>query len=162
MAVHLIIADYSNPQHASTLRQLLNNYARDPMGGGKAIDESVLDGLADKLRGIAGAFSVLCYVDEVPAGFANCFQGFSTFAGKPLINIHDFAIEQRFRGLGLSQQMMQHIETHARRIGACKITLEVLERNQAAQQAYKKSGFSGYELNPKTGKALFWEKSLIS
>lgn len=160
MAVRLITADYNNPQHASTLKRLLNSYALDIMGGGKLIDEQVLNTLAGKLSGIDGAFSVLCYVDETPAGFANCFQGFSTFSGKSLINIHDFAVEPRFRGQGLSQQIMEHIEAHARRVGACKITLEVLEGNQNAQRAYQKSGFSGYELTPETGKALFWEKAL--
>jgi hypothetical protein len=40
------------------------------------------------------------------------------------------------------------------------VTLEVLEGNQIAKNAYIKFGFAGYELDPKMGKALFWEKPL--
>ena len=43
----------------------------------------------------------------------------------------------------------------------CKITLEVLEGNTIAKNAYKKFGFMGYELDPKMGKAMLWEKSLV-
>jgi hypothetical protein len=39
-------------------------------------------------------------------------------------------------------------------------SLEVLEGNKSAQAAYKASGFDGYELDPKMGKALFWQKKL--
>ncbi len=42
----------------------------------------------------------------------------------------------------------------------CKLTLEVLEGNHIAQAAYTKFGFSGYELDPEMGRALFWEKKL--
>ncbi|AIE76231.1 Histone acetyltransferase HPA2-related acetyltransferase (plasmid) [Synechocystis sp. PCC 6714] len=56
--------------------------------------------------------------------------------------------------------MLQKAENIAVNLGCCKLTLEVLEGNYAAQSAYKAFGFSGYELNPKMGKALFWEKKL--
>jgi hypothetical protein len=39
--------------------------------------------------------------------------------------------------------------------------LEVLEGNTIAQMAYKSCGYSGYELNPKMGRAMFWQKKLI-
>ncbi|MFT5906124.1 MAG: ribosomal protein S18 acetylase RimI-like enzyme, partial [Cryomorphaceae bacterium] len=43
----------------------------------------------------------------------------------------------------------------------CKITLEVLSKNEVAKSAYQKFGFSGYELDPEAGKALFWEKPIV-
>ena len=46
------------------------------------------------------------------------------------------------------------------RIGCCKLTLEVLEGNAIAQAAYKACGYAGYELDPKMGKAMFWQKKL--
>ncbi len=52
------------------------------------------------------------------------------------------------------------VEKISRERGYCKLTLEVLEGNIVAQNAYKKLGFSGYELDEKTGKAMFWEKVL--
>lgn len=42
------------------------------------------------------------------------------------------------------------------------MTLEVLEGNQTAQAAYKKLGYAGYEIDPRLGKALFWQKQLPS
>jgi ribosomal protein S18 acetylase RimI-like enzyme len=54
--------------------------------------------------------------------------------------------------------MMEKVESVAKERGACKVTLEVLEGNKVAQNSYAKFGFSGYELDPEMGKAIFWEK----
>ena len=67
---------------------------------------------------------------------------------------------KEYRGLGLSQKLFIEAEKISRERGYCKLTLEVLEGNIVAQNAYKKLGFSGYELDEKTGKAMFWEKVL--
>jgi ribosomal protein S18 acetylase RimI-like enzyme len=139
---------------------LLDNYALDPMGGGTALNSTVTKNLVAELAKLPHAFSVICYVDSTPAGLANCFQTFSTFKCKPLINIHDLVVSNEYRGLGISQKLLQHIENVATKEGCCKVTLEVLEGNQIAKNAYLKFGFSGYELDPQMGKALFWEKSL--
>jgi ribosomal protein S18 acetylase RimI-like enzyme len=72
--------------------------------------------------------------------------------------MHDVTVDSEFRGLGLSTKMMEKVESVAKERGACKITLEVLEGNKVAQNSYTKFGFSGYELDPEMGKAIFWEK----
>ncbi len=84
----------------------------------------------------------------------------STFKCKPLINIHDVVVLNEFRRLGISQRMLSKVEEIAKEKGCCKMTLEVLEGNKAAQNSYLKYGFEGYELDPAHGKALFWKKSL--
>ena len=94
------------------------------------------------------------------AAVANCFEGFSTFACKPLVNIHDITVLPQYRGKGISQRVLEKIEAIARSKGCCKITLEVLGNNTVAQSAYKKFGFGAYELDPKAGSAQFWEKKL--
>lgn len=160
MKTHCIIADYTNPEHANDLITLLNGYALDPMGGGTPLKQTTQDTLIDELSKRSHVFSVLLYVDNEPAGVANCFEVFSTFKCQPLINIHDLAVAKRFQGKGLARLILDKIEQEAIRKGCCKITLEVLEGNTPAQQAYKKFGFSGYELDPEMGKALFWEKAL--
>jgi ribosomal protein S18 acetylase RimI-like enzyme len=91
---------------------------------------------------------------------AICFEGFSTFACKPLLNVHDIIVDARFRGRGLSKRLLAKAEVIAVRLGCCKLTLEVLEGNVVAQAAYKACGFAGYELDPKMGKAMFWQKKL--
>lgn len=160
MDIEVLRADYLDERHARDLVHLLNAYALDPMGGGIALSPPVQQNLAGELARLPHAFSFICYVDSQPAGLINCFEAFSTFSCKPLINIHDIAVLGDFRGLGLSQLMLTEVEKIAREKGCCKITLEVLEGNVVAKNAYEKFGFDGYELDPSLGKAMFWEKPL--
>lgn len=162
MNIKVLRADYLDERHARDLGCLLNSYALDPMGGGSALIPSVQQNLAAELARLPHAFSLICYVDGEPAGLANCFEAFSTFSCKPLINIHDIAVLAGFRGLGLSQLMLTEIEKIASEKGCCKITLEVLEGNIAARNAYEKFGFDAYELDPSLGKAMFWQKPICS
>jgi ribosomal protein S18 acetylase RimI-like enzyme len=158
--VQVLQADYHNPIHAQALAYLLDQYARDPMGGGKALPARVLDNLASELAKRAHAFSVLAFAGDRPIGLVNCFEGFSTFACQPLVNVHDVVVIDGYRGQGISQQMLTAAEAIARQRGCCKMTLEVLEGNTRAQAAYRKLGYGAFELDPAMGKAMFWEKAL--
>jgi len=160
MKVEVLIADYLNKQHAVDVGSLLNNYAEDPMGGGEPLSDFIKDNLAAELAKVPHAFSVIAYVDGKAAGLINCFELFSTFKCKPLINIHDIVVANEFRGAGISQLMLAKVEERAKEKGCCKITLEVLEGNDVAKSSYIKFGFDGYELDPKMGKALFWQKEI--
>ena len=160
MNIEVIQADYLNEQHKKEIPMLLDAYASDPMGGGKPLDDDIKNRLVTELAGISHAFSVIANVDGQPAGLVNCFEGFSTFACKPLINIHDVVVVNKYRGRGISQKMLDKVEEIALAKGCCKITLEVLSNNEVAKSAYEKFGFSGYELDPETGHALFWQKHL--
>ena len=90
----------------------------------------------------------------------NCFEGFSTFQARPLLNIHDVVVHKDYRGQGVSGLMLQKVAELARQRNCCKLTLEVLQNNPAAQAAYRKAGFQAYQLDPQMGQALFWEKKL--
>jgi ribosomal protein S18 acetylase RimI-like enzyme len=156
----LINADLSNPIHADAIVGLLNDYAMDAMGGGQQLADFVQANLITALRKRSDVHVVLAFVDNRPAGLAICIEGFSTFACKPLLNIHDLAVAQAFRGQGISKLLMQQVEQVAIGLGCCKITLEVLEGNQLAQALYKASGFAPYELDPAMGKAMLLQKKL--
>lgn len=158
MNTKIVVADYFDKQHGNEIIYLLDCYAKDPMGGGKPLPLYVKENLVIELSKIPHAFSLICYANAKPAGLINCFQGFSSFLCKPLINIHDIMVLNEFRGLGICQLLLLEVENIAKDKGCCKITLEVLEGNQAAKNAYLKQGFAGYELDPKKGKALFWQK----
>ncbi|QOL24551.1 GNAT family N-acetyltransferase [Thalassotalea sp. LPB0316] len=160
MSITLTFADYHNPSHAEDILSLLNAYALDPMGGGEALSQTTKDNLIGALQQQPQVFSIICYFDGQPAGLVNCVKGFSTFAAKPLVNIHDVVVLEGFRGKGISQLMLDEVERMAREQGCCKLTLEVLEGNKVAQNAYRKLGFAGYELDPEMGQAVFWQKSL--
>ena len=160
MAFEIIIADYTNPDHGNDIITLLEEYACDPMGGGEPLSDFSKDNLLNSLTAISGAFSVLAYLDSMPVGLANCFEGFSTFKCKPLINIHDIVVSDKYRGQGIGQALLEKIESVAQERGCCKITLEVLQGNQPAINSYKKFGFSPYELKSEFGHAMFFEKEL--
>ncbi len=161
MQIEIIKANYLNQKHKKEIPMLLDEYATDPMGGGQPLKENVKTNLVKALSKRQFAFSIIAYVDGQPAGLVNCFESFSTFSCKPLINIHDFVVLDEYRGNGISQRMLDKVEKIAAAMGCCKITLEVLNNNEAAKSAYKKFGFSGYELDPAAGAALFWQKELI-
>jgi ribosomal protein S18 acetylase RimI-like enzyme len=160
MKIKVLIADYLDQKHSLDIGDLLNKYAEDPMGGGEALAEDVKQNLSTELSKVPSAFSVICYVDGKAAGLTNCFEAFSTFKCKPLINIHDVVVKKEFRGLGISQLMLARVEERAKEKGCCKVTLEVLEGNKVAQNAYIKFGYSDYQLDPEMGRALFWQKSI--
>ena len=162
MSIEILLADYKSKVHGSDIVNLLDCYSKDPMGGGIPLSDIVKYNLVQELSNIPQAFSVLCYVDKKPAGLINCFEAFSTFQCRPLINIHDVIVATDFRGFGISQLMMGEVEKIAKANNCCKITLEVLEGNKVAKNSYEKFGFSGYELNSRMGKALFWEKAMQS
>lgn len=162
MSFELLLADYRSAHHAQAIAYLMDCYAQDVMGGGEPLPENVTAGLAEALANLPHAFSVLCYKGAEPIGLANCFEGFSTFRCKPLVNIHDFVVVEKYRGQGVAQLMLNKVEEVARAKGCCKLTLEVLEGNLGAQKAYSRFGFRGYQLDPRMGQALFWQKPLLS
>lgn len=140
--------------------RLLDEYASDPMGGGCGLSDFAKANLPAELAKRSVAVIVLAFVEGIPAGMIIAFEGFSTFQCRPLLNLHDVIVSSRFRGLGLSKQMIAKLEEIARQRNCCKLTLEVLEGNEVAKAAYRSCGFQEYELDPAIGKALFWEKSL--
>lgn len=158
--VQVVQADYQDPLHAAALVELLDHYAQDPMGGAEPLSADTRRHLVAELARRAHAFSVLAFVNGEAVGLVNCFEGFSTFACQPLVNVHDVAVRQDMRGRGLSRLMLEKVEAIARERGCCKLTLEVLEGNAPAQAAYRKLGYGAYELDPTLGKALFWQKVL--
>jgi len=160
MEVTVVKADYFNKKHEEDIQVLLNSYASDPMGGGIPLREEVRKKVVKELSRLPHAFSVIAYSNGSPVGLANCFEAFSTFSCKPIINIHDIVVKKEFRGNGISHKLLEKIEEIARLKNCCKLTLEVLSGNEVAKASYKKFGFSGYELDPELGKALFWQKKL--
>ena len=160
--IDVVKADYTSQQHEKEIPMLLDGYASDPLGGAQPLSQNVKNNLVKALSKVPHAFSIIAYVDGQPAGLVNCFEAFSTFSCKPLINIHDVFVLNEYRGNGISQKILAKVEEIAKSKGCCKVTLEVLSKNEAAKSAYSKFGFSSFELDPKAGSALFWQKQLIN
>lgn len=150
----MLALNYQDPQHVQDMLYLLNKYALEHMSSATVLNRTVRNNLTAEVAKPPHAFSVICYVDNTPAGLVNYIEAFSTFKCTPLINIHD-VVCTKFRGL--SQKMSPHVEKIAIQKGCCKITLEVLDGNHIAKNAHIKFSFAGYEYDPKMGNALFWE-----
>ncbi len=152
--------DYLNALDAKALVFLLDAYAQDPMGGGESLQTEASARLCSDLSRIPGAASFIAWQDGQPIGLINCFEGYSTFKAKPLLNVHDIAVLASHRGQGIGQALLQAAENHALARGCCKLTLEVLSGNAPAMASYKRFGFEQYELDPAAGQAQFMQKWL--
>jgi GNAT superfamily N-acetyltransferase len=159
-ALNVQRVDYLNAQDAQALVFLLDAYAQDPMGGGEALKPEASSRLCADMSRIAGAASFIAWLDGQPIGLINCFEGYSTFKAKPLLNVHDIAVLAGHRGQGVGQALLQAAEAHALSRGCCKLTLEVLSGNAPAMASYKRFGFEQYELDPAAGQAQFMQKWL--
>lgn len=160
LLIDVTVADYDDPADASAVVVLLDEYARDPMGGGEPLADDVRDRLVAGLKATPGAFSVIARTNDVAVGLANCMMGFSTFAAAPVVNIHDMVVTAAQRGKRVGRAMFGAIESVARERGACKVTLEVLDGNAPAKALYSSLGYGDYVLDPALGAALFWQKRL--
>ncbi len=156
-AIEVIEARYSDPDHAAALVDLLDQYAQDPSGGAKPLSAYARKHLAAELAARPTAFSVLAFDGSTPVGLINCIEGFSTFACRPLVNVHDVVVVNSHRGRGIGQRMLEQVKAIATRRGACKLTLEVLEGNRSAVALYQKFGFAPYQLDPAMGQARFFQ-----
>ena len=153
-------ADYHHPEHAGALVFLLDAYARDAAGGGQPLSDFAKNHLVAELAARPQAFSVLAFDGAQPVGLVNCIEGFSTFACRPLVNVHDVVVLASHRGRRVGEQMLAEVEAIARERGACKLTLEVLQGNAPAIRLYERIGFAGYQLDPALGNAQFLQKWL--
>src|SRR5262245_1673892 len=98
MDVEVALADLRKPEQARALVEILDSYARDRMGGARALPPAVRERVAAELAARDTALVLFAFAGGVPVGAAVCFLGFSTFAARPLLNVHDLAVLPEFRG----------------------------------------------------------------
>ncbi len=159
-APHVAPVDLARESEAAAWLALLDHYARDPMGGGEGLGAYAREHLVGALRDNAGFHGALAWQGEQAVGLINGFTGFSTFAARPLLNIHDIVVRADRRGTGVAQALLGWAEGRARQLGCCKLTLEVLSNNRQALRVYEQAGFAPYVLDPQAGHALFLQKPL--
>ena len=158
--LRILQASYNDTHHAQAIVQLLDAYAQDPAGGGTPLSDFAKQNLVAQLAKRPQAFSVLAFAGDKPVGLVNCIEGFSTFACKPLVNVHDVVVLGSHRGQRAGEQMLALVEQISLQRGACKLTLEVLSGNPSAIKLYERIGFGSFQLDPAMGSALFLQKWL--
>lgn len=158
--IDVVLADLDNPTHQRDVVALTAAYAEDPMGRGSPLPAEVLQRLIPALRAHPTTLIVLAYDGERAIGIATCFLGFSTFAARPLLNVHDIAVLPALRGRGVARALLQFVERTARERGCVKLTLEVQTENRRALGVYRAAGFAQDHQNEAAGGALFFTKPL--
>ncbi len=98
------------------------------------------------------------FVDNKPAGFAVCFESFSTYRAQRVMNIHDFMVSDNFRSKGVGKAQLNCIERYCRDNDYLKITLEVSDDNVAAKKLYSSLDYEDYRVVLKGQQ--HWQKCL--
>jgi len=160
MSIRIEEADLSLAEHQEAVLAMVDAYSRDAMGNGKPLDQDVRTRLIPGLRRHPTTLIFLAFDGIQPIGAAVCFIGFSSFAAKPIINIHDFVVLPASRGKGIGRRLLEAVEAKARELGCCKLTLEVMDKNHQAIRMYQAAGFERYSLQEEAGVAIFMSKPL--
>jgi len=138
-------ADLSDPEQAAALVEIIDGYARGSGGQNAPITEFARRELARGLLEHPSAMVLLAWVDGRAVGTAVCVFSFSTFVGKPTVNIHDFAVLSGYQNRGIGRALLAGVEKRARERDCCRITLEVHDSNVGAKRLYADFGFGPWD-----------------
>ena len=141
MDVRVVESDLDDPEHAQALVDLIDSYARGPGGQSAPLTPEARANLGPGLCRHPSALVLLAVADGHSAGAAVCFWGFSTFAGKLFLNIHDLVVFPQYQNRGIGGDLLAEAERRARERSCCKLTLEVHDTNANAKRLYEKLGF---------------------
>lgn len=147
--------DCGDPRHARALVELTREFAAEQ--GEEAAAPARLPAL---LQRESHGFFLLARRAEEYCGLAICFRLFSTFRCQPIMYIHDLIVARASRRRGVATALLRGVEELARAEDCCRVTLEVLERNEAAQALYAKLGYGDVVPNAALGRTLHWDKKL--
>jgi len=145
VSVRIEEADLADAGQAAAVVELIDGYARGPGGQNAPLEPGARSALAPGLHEHPMATVYLAYEGERAAGVAVCIEGFSTFAGRPSLNIHDLAVAEHHQGRGIGAALIDRVVDDARAKGCCKVTLEVHDTNANAKRLYQKKGFGPWE-----------------
>lgn len=156
----IVEADLDRSEHQNAVIALTTAYAIDDMGNGSPLPSEVTGRLIAGLQAHPTTLVFLAFLDDIAVGIATCFVGFSTFAARPLINVHDLFILPEHRGQGVGRALLRATEVEANERGCVKLTLEVWENNRRARRMYEHFGFQQAGDGETTGGALFYTKKV--
>jgi GNAT superfamily N-acetyltransferase len=158
LPIQIVEADLSQPDHQSAVVELIDGFAIDRTGESLSVEvrQNLIPGLHAHLTTII----FLAYQGNETIGIAVCFRGFSTFAARPLLYIHDLFVLSEYRGQGAGQRLLAAIEQKAWDTDCCKLTLEVQANNQRAREIYEVAGFVKVAYQEAAGGLVSLSKSL--
>jgi hypothetical protein len=94
----IVATDFDDPRLCGDFLALLDHYMQSPTGNGQPMSDALRRRLPAELRRRPHVLSYLAYRasdgGQRAVGLINCVEGFSTFAGQPLLNVHDIVVHQ--------------------------------------------------------------------
>ncbi|SGZ01322.1 Acetyltransferase, gnat family [Moritella viscosa] len=152
MSTFIKYIEVDNLEHREALELLFQEYSS---GVSATIDSTIVN----QLFALPYFHGFLCFTGNKPLGFAVCFESYSTYRARKVLNIHDFMISSNSRGKGLGKLLLKGIEAYCRENDYLKITLEVDDDNLVAKQLYGSCDYEDYQV------ALMglnhWQKYLV-
>ena len=106
------------------------------MGAGRPLEPELRSKLLRGLRDHPGTHVLLARASCDPVGMAVCFQGFSTFLARPLLNVHDLIVIPTARGRGVGWQLLTAVEDLARELGSAWARLARLLPGKRVHETY--------------------------
>lgn len=132
--------DIHSTADQAALLELLDHYASQLTGRQATLPMAVRATLVPALQSQPGLQWFMAELAGQDVGLAVCFDGFSTFRAKRLLNIHDLAVHADHRGRGIGSLLLSAVIEYARQQDYCAVTLEV-QANNPARQLYIRHGF---------------------
>ena len=138
-------ADFKAPVDASAIVEIIDAYAQGPGGQNAPLSDLARSKMIEGLANHPMATVYLALTEDQPVGIAVCVWSFSTFAGRPSVNVHDLAVLPNFRNRGIGRALLDRVEAEARDRDCCKVTLEVHDSNVGAKKLYREAGFVSWD-----------------
>jgi ribosomal protein S18 acetylase RimI-like enzyme len=145
MTISIREAALDDAEDARAVVEIIDSYARGPGGQGAPLEDQARAKLAKGLAEHPTVTVLLAFAGERPVGVAVCLRTYSTFAGKPALNVHDLAVLPADQGRGIGRALLERVADVAREAGCCKVTLEVHDTNEGAKRLYRDVGFGPWE-----------------
>jgi ribosomal protein S18 acetylase RimI-like enzyme len=137
-------ARLDDAQDIETLFDILDAYARGPGGQSAPLSALARENLGPGLHQNPNAFVLFGELEGRVVGAAVCVWSYSTFAGRPSVNLHDFSVLPEAQGHGVGTALLEELERRAHDRGCAKLTLEVHDSNESAKRLYARFGFEGW------------------
>ena len=141
-SIEVVEADLSNKRQAEEFLRLISAYMADPMGEAPAWNDTQRSQVISALKEQPGLLVLFAKDGSEYVGVVTCFQTYSTFLAKPMLNIHDIYVDQEYRESGVGKMLIQKVEEKAKEKNCGKITLEVRKDNLSARGLYRSQGFA--------------------